>query len=169
MDFKNEGDFIYLIGNSVNDIASSEYLYSYLNVKASPAPYFNLEEEFELHQVIKQLIQSRLINSCHDVSDGGLMVALTESAMPRQLGFEVHTDALIRKDAFLFGEAQGRVVVSVSEAKVDSFTRFFEKMQVDYLFLGKITGKEVIVDNQSYFDINAIKDLYENAIERILN
>lgn len=169
MDFKNEGDFIYLIGNSVNDIASSEYLYSYLNIKASPAPYFNLDEEYDLHQTIAQLIKLKYINACHDVSDGGLMVALTESAMPRGLGFEIHTDALIRKDAFLFGEAQGRVVVSVPEAKVDAFTRFFEKMEVDYLFLGKVTGDEAIVDNQHYFPIKGIKDLYDNAIENLLD
>ena len=168
LDFKNEGDFIYLIGKSVNDIASSEYLYSYLNVKASPAPYFNLDEEYDLQQTIKQLIKQKLINACHDVSDGGLITALTESAMPRGLGFEVHTDAFIRKDAFLFGEAQSRVVVSVPKAKVDAFTRFFEKMEVDYLFLGNVTGNEAIVDGQTYFTVAEIKDLYDNAIERML-
>jgi len=168
LDFKNEGDFIYLIGNSVNDIASSEYLYSYLNVKASPSPYFNLDEEFVLQQTIKQLIKQKLVNACHDISDGGLITALTECAMPRGLGFDVHTDALIRKDAFLFGEAQSRVVVSLPAAKVDAFTRFFEKMEVDYLFLGKVLGNEAVVDRQTYFSIAEIKDLYDNAIEKLL-
>ncbi len=129
----------------------------------------NLDEEFDLQETIKQLIKQKLVNACHDVSDGGLIVALTESAMPRGLGFEVHTDSLIRKDAFLFGEAQGRVVVSVAASKVDAFTRFFEKMEVDYLFLGKVSGKEAIVDGETYFPVAEIKELYNNAIEKLLD
>lgn len=169
LDFKNEGDFIYLIGNSVNDIACSEYLYGYLNVKASPSPYFNLDEEYALQQTIKQLIKQKLVNACHDISDGGLITALTESAMPRGLGFDIHTDNLIRKDAFLFGEAQSRVIVTVPQTKVEAFTRFFEKMEVDYLFLGNVKGKEAVVDSEKYFTIEEAKNLYDNAIEKLLD
>ena len=168
LDFKNEGDFIYLIGNSVNDIASSEYLYSYLCIKASPSPYFNLDEEYQLQETIKKLIIQKLIVSAHDLSDGGLMIALTESAMPRGLGFEIHTDELIRKDAFLFGEAQGRVAVSVTKDKVESFTRFFEKMEVDYLFLGNVKGSHAVVDSSIFYSISDAKHLYDNAIENML-
>ena len=53
LNFKNEGDFIYLIGKQVNDIASSEYLYSFHKLKKSPAPYFNLEEEYQMQNAIK--------------------------------------------------------------------------------------------------------------------
>jgi phosphoribosylformylglycinamidine (FGAM) synthase-like enzyme len=168
LDFKNEGDYIYLIGNSVNDIACSEYLYAYHKIKASPAPYFNLDEEYDLHQTIKKLIYSQLINACHDLSDGGLIVTLTESAMPRQLGFDVHTDELIRKDAFLFGEAQGRVVVTVTKDKVEAFTRFFEKMEVYYLFLGNVTAKGCIVDGETFYSITEAKEIYDNVIEKML-
>jgi phosphoribosylformylglycinamidine synthase len=168
LNFKNEGDFIYLIGNSVNDIASSEYLYSFHGMKASPSPYFNLDEEYDLQQTIKKLIKSKLINACHDISDGGLSTALTEMAMPSGLGYEVHTDSLIRKDAFLFGEAQSRVLVTVAKDKVEEFTRFFEKMEVDYLFLGNVKGKDAIVDSEKYFSISEAKDLYDNVIEKML-
>lgn len=169
LDFKAEGDFIYLIGNSVNDIASSEYLYAYHGIKASPAPYFNLDEEYTMQQTIKKIIKDKLINACHDLSDGGLMIALLESAMPRELGFEVFTDALIRKDAFLFGEAQGRVLVTVSKEKVEAFTRHFEMLEVDYLFLGNVTGKDAIVDGEKYFSIAEAKEIYDSVIEKILN
>jgi phosphoribosylformylglycinamidine synthase len=109
-----------------------------------------------------------LISSCHDVSDGGLITALVESAMPRELGFEINTDAHIRKDAFLFGEAQGRVVVSVSKSNIEKFIHFFEKMEVDYLFLGEVKGKNVVVDGEIFFDITTIKNKYENVIEDLL-
>ncbi len=169
LDFKNEGDFIYLIGNSVNDIASSEYLYGYHGIKASPAPYFNLDEEYAMQQTIKKLIKDKLINACHDLSDGGLIVALMESAFPRGLGFEIFTDALIRKDAFLFGEAQGRVLVTVSKEKVEAFTRYFEMLEVDYLFLGNVTGKNAVVDGETYFSIEEMKGQYDGVIEGMLN
>ena len=62
---------------------------------------------------MKHLIRAKLIVSAHDVADGGLYVALAESAMAGNLGFAIETDSEIRKDAFLFGEAQGRIVGSV--------------------------------------------------------
>ena len=61
--FKAEGDLIYLIGESQNDIASSQYLASFHNVTAAPAPYFDLEKEYDMHQVVKQLIKEKLIQS----------------------------------------------------------------------------------------------------------
>src|SRR3546814_10676115 len=120
LDFKSTDDLIYLLGESVNDIASSEYLSSFLNIRKSPAPYFDLEKEYAMHQVLKQLIREKLIVSAHDVSDGGLYITLLESAMPNDFGFAIDTDSEIRKDAFLFGESQGRVVVSVKPANQEA-------------------------------------------------
>ena len=74
----------------------------------APAPYFDLDKEYEMHQVVKQLIKHKVIQSAHDVADGGLYIALVESALPNSLGFEIEADNGIRKDAFLFGEAQGK-------------------------------------------------------------
>ncbi|MEY3439094.1 MAG: hypothetical protein RL265_1679, partial [Bacteroidota bacterium] len=115
LDFKQKGDLIFIIGESTNDISSSEYLATYLGVKASPAPYFDLEKEFAMQHMVKGLIQNELINAAHDVSDGGLYITLVEMSMPRELGFDIVTDSEIREDAFLFGEGQGRVVITVSE------------------------------------------------------
>src|SRR5690606_20803641 len=103
--FQNKGDLIYMIGRAQNDIGSSEYLYAYHKVKLSPSPYFNLDEEFALQAQIKDLIQSDLLQSAHDVSDGGLFITLLEAAMPNNLGFSVETDSDYRKDAYLFGES----------------------------------------------------------------
>ncbi|NLA24432.1 MAG: phosphoribosylformylglycinamidine synthase subunit PurL, partial [Bacteroidales bacterium] len=107
--FKRKGDIIYLIGSVYNDIASSEYLYSWHKVKESPAPTFDLDTEHALLEILQELTQSQLVESLNDVSDGGLYISLLESAMPNKLGFDITTAAEIRSDAFLFGEAQGRV------------------------------------------------------------
>ncbi|MGI8583528.1 MAG: phosphoribosylformylglycinamidine synthase subunit PurL, partial [Chitinophagaceae bacterium] len=111
LDFKTQGDVIYMLGESKSDINSSEYLHKILGVEFSPAPYFSLDEEFKLHQTIRGLIKNKLIQSAHDVSEGGLFITLTESSFHRDLGFKVNQHkTAIRKDAYWFGEAQGRVV-----------------------------------------------------------
>jgi phosphoribosylformylglycinamidine synthase len=74
LNFKNVGDKIYLIGASRNDISSSEYLFSFHNVKNTPAPYFDLDEEYNVQSATKAVIRGKLVNSVHDLSDGGLFM-----------------------------------------------------------------------------------------------
>jgi len=167
--FQNSGDSIFLLGKSVEDISSSEYLYSYHKITASPVPYFDIEEEYALHQTVQKLIKDKLICSAHDVSDGGLFVTLTESSMPKNLGFEITTDTKMRKDAFLFGEAQGRVVVSVVESKKTDFINFLKSQNMPYLEIGKVAKSEVKVDDVSFGTIADIKEMYDTAIENIIN
>ncbi len=168
--FKNEEDVIYLIGQSQNDIASSEYLANYLGVKESPAPFFNMEEELDLQATMSDLIANRLIESAHDCADGGLYVALLESAMNSNssLGFNIACDDLIRKDAFLFGEAQSRVVVSVSKENQESFVEFMTTQQVEFSMLGFTTKGEIVVDDENFGSVNEKAEIYNSALEKRL-
>ncbi len=168
LDFKEKGHSIFLLGASRDDISSSEYLYSFCNVKNSPAPYLNLEEEQQLHNTIQQLIKKGLIESAHDVSDGGLFITLLESAMPGNLGFKINTDEDYRKDAFLFGEAQGRVVVSVHPDKLDDFVELIADSDVDFYNLGEVEGNEIIIDDSNYGSVEEFKNAYDNAIGNLL-
>lgn len=169
LDFKQKGDLIFLLGESINDIASSEYLYSYHGVKASPAPYFDLEKEYAVQDVVKDLIRKDLINAAHDVSDGGLYVSLVEMSMPRGLGFDVEADGEVRLDAFLFGEGQGRVVVTVSEDAEDEFIEYLATIDVPSTLLGHVTKGKLVVDGEHFGFINEAKDLFDNALEKRLN
>ena len=117
LDFKTADDIIYLIGNIVEDMGSSEYLRVIHAVEHSPAPYFDLEEEVQLQDCIKQCIRAGVIRSAHDISEGGLFFTLLEAAMPQNQNFSVNFAPSIRLDALLFGESQSRVVVSVSPEK----------------------------------------------------
>lgn len=167
-DFKAAGDLIYLIGESVNDIASSQYLASYHQISASPAPYFDLEKEYAMHQVVKQLIKEKLIASAHDVADGGLYIALLESAMPNQLGFEITSEEGIRKDAFLFGEAQGRVVVSVKAEQQEAFVELMATSETEFSLLGTVTDGDLLVDEEKFGTVAAAKAVFENVLHHIL-
>jgi phosphoribosylformylglycinamidine synthase len=133
LDFKQAGDVIYLIGSSKNDISSSEYLHKILGVEYSPAPYFDLDEEYNLQLQVKQLIQNKLVQSVHDISEGGLVTALLESSFNRLLGFDVQQSAHhLRKDAYWFGEAQGRVIVSSTIKNAEALLEMLKENNTPY-------------------------------------
>ena len=168
LDFKNKGDLIFLIGKYEEDISSSEYLANYHNVKASPAPYFDLDDEYKTHNVVKELIQADRINAAHDVADGGLYVTLVEMSFPRSLGFDIVTDSEIREDAFLFGEGQGRIVVTVSEDQEDLFLEHMVNSKVNFTLLGHVTKGKLVVDDEHFGFVNEAKEIYNNALGNML-
>ena len=168
LDFKQKGDLIFLIGDSYDCISSSEYLYSFHGVKASPAPMFDLEKEYTMQDTVKGLIQNELINAAHDIADGGMFISLTEMAMPRELGFDIVTDAEIREDAFLFGESQGRVLVTVSEDSEESFIEFMMDSTVTFTLLGHVTKGKMMVDDEHFGFIAEAKELFNNALGKKL-
>jgi phosphoribosylformylglycinamidine synthase len=167
LNFKEEGDIIFLLGKSSNDISSSEYLHKIKGVEYSPAPHFELEEELLLQDTLRKLIQGRLVRSAHDVSEGGLFITLAESAFPNGLGFDVvASDAEIRKDAYWFGEAQSRVVVSVAPDKVDSFRKALGKLP--YEEIGFVTNGSFEVDGMDWGTVGEWKDKYDHTIENYM-
>ena len=164
LDFKQKGDLIFILGDTVEDIASSEYLASYHKIQASPAPHFDLEKEYALHQSIKGLINNGLVNAVHDCSDGGLFVTLAEMSFPRGLGFDIVTDSEIREDAFLFGESQGRAVVALSEDQEEGFIEFMLTTGVNFTLLGHVTKGKFVIDDEHYGFCHEAKDIFDNAL-----
>ena len=165
--FKAEGDMIFLLGQSTNDIASSEYLHKIMGVEFSPAPHFELEEEFLLQQKVAELIRKKRISSAHDVSEGGLFITLLESAFPQQLGFEVTAaDTTIRSDAYWFGEGQSRVVVTVTQEQLSEFLEVVKDFP--HAQLGTVTGQAVLMNGANWGTVQEWKEKYDTAIENLL-
>ncbi len=168
LDFKEEGDVVLLIGYSNNDINSSQYLAKICGVELSPVPHFELEEELKLQQKITELISKKLIESAHDVSEGGLFVTLLESAFHRNLGFDVvAADYNVRKDAQWFGEKQSRVVVSVKANKLKEVKDALGNHPFEEL--GVVTSGSVEVDGMEWGTIDSWKEQYDTAIENFLS
>lgn len=161
LDFKNEGDIIYVLGKSVNDINCSEYLHKICGVEFSPAPYFNLDEELRVHDTVSMLIAKKLIESAHDISEGGLFITLAESAFHRLLGFNVAQKSSIRKDAFWFGEAQGRVVATI---KPENIKPFEASLTVPFEKIGTVTDRDIVIDKDNWGNIKDWFEKYDNAI-----
>jgi phosphoribosylformylglycinamidine synthase II len=171
LSFRNVGDLIFLVGKVSDDINSSEYLYSWHNITLSKAPYFSLEEEVKLHKAIGGLIAEGKVESVHDISDGGLFAALCESGFGSELGFDVKTDTSLRKDGYLFGEAQGRVVVSVSASQEQGFRTFMQTKasEVPFVLIGKVSSDDITIDGQSFGAIAEYKSRYESTLPESMN
>ncbi|RYZ49579.1 MAG: phosphoribosylformylglycinamidine synthase subunit PurL, partial [Sphingobacteriales bacterium] len=167
MFFRNEGDSIYLLGRHPEDISCSEYLHHIVGVTMSPAPHFDLEDEYRLQELIIRLNKEKLISSAHDLSEGGLFIALTESCMHSNTGFEITTDDSIRKDAYLFGEAQSRVIVSVSAQQEAAFSAALDGHPAMKLGTVKADG-HLRIDGADWGHIRDWKKAYDNAIEKLL-
>ena len=168
LSFKHPGDGIYLVGVNRDDINCSEYLHHLCGVTHSPAPHFELEEEYEVQQTIARLISTKLVKSAHDISEGGLFACLLECAMANGLGFSIHTDSDIRKDATLFGEAQSRVVITVNpdlHAIVEA-----ELKGTPFTKIGMVNAnKEICVDDESWGFVSDWAEAYDTALEKLLN
>jgi phosphoribosylformylglycinamidine synthase subunit PurL len=163
--FKQPGDLIFLVGKSRNDIHSSAYLHDLHGVEYSPAPYFDLEEEFLLQSKLLVCIQNRFVESAHDVAEGGLFVTLAESGFHRELGFNVsRQDSSFRRDAYWFGESQSRVVVTVKNENLPDFMNAMEGISLEKL--GEVTSSAVQIDGEKWGNIREWKQAYETAIEK---
>jgi phosphoribosylformylglycinamidine synthase subunit PurL len=168
VNFKKKGDMIFLVGRSDNDISSSEYLSFVHLINESAAPVFDLDYEIRMQRVVGSLIGKGLICSAHDVSMGGLFITLVECALPGGLGFDVTSPAEIRSDAFLFGESQSRVVVSVTPEQETDFLDFMMETGVQFSALGHVTKEELRIDDVSFGFISDYARDFEEALERIL-
>jgi phosphoribosylformylglycinamidine synthase II len=163
--FKHPGDQIFLVGKSRNDINSSAYLHALHGIEYSPAPYFDLDEEFLLQSKLLACIQKGFVESAHDVAEGGLFVTLAESGFHKELGFSVTCqDTSIRRDAYWFGESQSRAVVSVKNEKLIAFKNVMEGIYT--VKLGEVTTSLVQVDGEKWGNIREWKYEYETAIEK---
>ena len=138
-----------------------------MNVSKSPPPFFDMNQEIELQKIIFDLIKNKKIKSAHDISDGGLYVCLVESGIVRNLGFDIFTNHDFRQDAYLFGESQSRVVVSISSNEKKKFESFL-KNKISFTFLGEVTDGKIVIDDVDFGSISLVKETYISSIQNIL-
>jgi phosphoribosylformylglycinamidine synthase II len=163
--FKQSGDQIFMIGKSRNDIHSSAFLHALNGVEFSPAPHFDLEEEYMLQTKLLACIQHGLVESAHDVTEGGLFVALAECGFHKNLGFSVSCqNTSSRRDAYWFGESQSRVLVSVRNEKLPAFKKSMEGISLERL--GEVTGSCIQINGDNWGNIREWKHEYDTAIEK---
>ena len=170
--FKSEGDIIFLLGNANSlEVGGSEYLKAIHNLVKGDAPDIDPEIEKRLHEAVLELIDNELINSTHDVSEGGLAVALAECCamnINAPIGCEINFDYKRRKDFELFGETQSRIIISAKEENAEQIFNICKKNSTKICKVGETGGKKISINNEINLSITEIFDKYYYSIERIM-
>ena len=169
LSYKTKGDLIFMIGANHEDISSSQYLVNIHGITNSSTPHFDLEEEYANQRQVQMLIREGVLNSAHDLSEGGLWVGLLEKGFASGLGFDITLPAEFRKDAVLFGEAASRILVTVSEENKDKFIDLMMLNGCDFDLMGHVTKGGIRVDDEDWGSVSDYQEIYDNALGAILS
>jgi len=170
--FRAEGDVVALLGENRDELGASECLRTVYGRDEGPCPEVDLEAERSLVDLLVRLAHEGLVASAHDVSDGGLAVAVAECAMKSGLGAEISLDEHIRPSGLLFGETTGRALItflpgnerSIGEAAAESGIRFRAVGEVGGAVLSlRIAGRVVVLEN-----VASLREIWTSAFERAI-
>ncbi|MFC2103483.1 phosphoribosylformylglycinamidine synthase subunit PurL [Bacteroidota bacterium] len=170
--FKSEDDLIYLLGDDEEELGGSEYLKVIFNKVEGDSPKIDLVKEKLLHNSILNLIGNKLVNSAHDISEGGIACCLAECCVindEKVIGAEVKIEIKSREDFALFSESQSRVIVSVSpENKAVFESKLTESKQL-FSYLGKTGGSKLKINNKIDIELNLLSEIYFSTIPNIMS
>ena len=146
--FTNVGDAIFVIGKTLGHLGSSLYLREVLESEEGAPPPVNLATEKKHGEFVRSLIaDGRLVSACHDISDGGLLVALAEMCLPRGLGAQVRFASSLPAHAYAFGEDQARYIIAIPANAKDEVMVRLNQADIPFDDLGTVIADLLIVED----------------------
>jgi len=166
--FKREGDVIILLGETYAELGGSEYQKLVTGGISGRPPQLDLQKEASLQQLVLTAIRQGLVKSAHDLSEGGLAVALAESCFDEEIGAMVELTTELRADVALFSESQSRILLSVDADQADAVLAMAEQLSVPARVIGKTGGARLVVNVNGKEAVNAplsdLKAAWKDAI-----
>ncbi|MEF8879235.1 MAG: phosphoribosylformylglycinamidine synthase subunit PurL [Candidatus Thermoplasmatota archaeon] len=173
-DLKKSGNLLYLVGkNTDKEMGGSEY-YKHLSVEGGKVPHVDFDILKKSIDGLLECIEKRLVSSCHDISEGGIAVCLSEMAIGGETGVEVDISKTgdIRDDFKLFSESNTRWIAEVEKKEKDKFEKTLEEKQVPFVLIGETKKNGLLIKNDGRVLINQkihnLKDLWKNSIMDIM-
>ncbi|GAB4191969.1 MAG: phosphoribosylformylglycinamidine synthase subunit PurL [Calditrichia bacterium] len=166
--FKDEGDLIFLLGETKEEIGGSEFLKVMFDTVAGDIPDIDLELEKKHHKFVLDAINENVVKSVHDVADGGLAVALVESCIADKnnvKGAAIHLPETLAPYFWLFSETQGRYLISVDPNHVSEFKKLVNSYGVECIQIGKVGGNLLQINNWIKMDVEKLANNYYNTIQ----
>jgi len=166
--FRNEGDFVLLIGSSHNDLGGSEYLKLVHGLLGGRPPALDLTRERAVMKLVLAAAQSGLLRSAHDCSDGGMLVALAECCLLGGIGVRcpaLQPEAPLRLDAAFFGESPGRFIVSAASRAMPELQTLARRHHVEISLLGMAGGQVLEFEGQLRLPLAEIRQAWEGGLE----
>jgi len=170
--FKNPGDLIFILGEDFEEIGGSEYLKVIHNLVEGNTPKIDLKKEKELHELLRTIINSGIVNSAHDVSEGGIISALAECCImneEKQIGGKVEIPIKTREDLSLFSESQSRVIISISPEDRDKFEEITKSHSTPVYYSGITGGENLNVNKSIDISLQKLSSNYYNIISEKMN
>jgi len=149
MDFKKEGNLVLILGKTEGHLDQSLFAKEILSEKKGPPPSINLFNEKNIGETVLKLIDQNLIDSCHDVSLGGILIAISKMCIKGKKGIKINPiKGLVNKFEYFFGEDQGRYVIELSKKNLDKVKKILENNSVHFDEIGVIDNFEIVFDNK---------------------
>ncbi|MGC9062876.1 phosphoribosylformylglycinamidine synthase subunit PurL [Calditerrivibrio sp.] len=171
-EFKNLENYIYLVGSNRGEIGGSEYLNFIHNTVAGKIPEVDLYYEKDLVDFMVDAAKKKIIKAAHDVSEGGLVVALSEMTFKNDIGFEVNLKGDIRPDFYIFSESQGMVILEVEKINAREVEKLLKYYSLPFSRIGETTGRNIVVNYNKKNIINLPLDIpkyiYKTLIKRVM-
>ena len=173
--FKKDGDVIFLLGETKAELGGSEFQYIVHGKTEGRPPGLDLVVEKQLLDGVLDSIQSGLVQSAHDLSEGGLAVALAESCISGKLGAEITLESGgLRNDHLLFSESQSRILLSVSAEQAEALASKLAEHKVPARRIGKVTSSkqlQITVDGKQVLaeEVSSLRQVWEDAIPCLMN
>jgi phosphoribosylformylglycinamidine synthase len=169
MPFSGEGDAIFLLGETREELGASEYLFVRFGLECGSPPSLDLEVERALCELLATASERGLLRSAHDVSEGGLAVALAECAIAGGIGCDVAlAQAGVRPDALLFGESAGRAIVSCEPGRAEELVALALAARVPVARIGRTGGGRIRIDPGIDVELSAARDAHERTLPEAL-
>ncbi|HTS42413.1 MAG TPA: phosphoribosylformylglycinamidine synthase subunit PurL [Xanthobacteraceae bacterium] len=159
--FKKKGEAILLVGATTGWLGQSLYLREVCGREAGAPPPVDLAAERKNGDFIRALIAEQLVTAVHDVSDGGLLVALTEMAMAAKIGAALNAPANLSAHAFWFGEDQARYVIALDEARLSGVNEKASRAGVSLLRLGVTSGDALTLPGERPILVERLSERFE--------
>lgn len=172
MDFKQNGDVILLASLSEPTLGGSEYLAAIHGKDAGAPPKLDIDAELALQSFTRDAILRGLVQSAHDISEGGLALTIAESCIKGKIGAAVNIGQTDKLSVTLFGERTASIVFSVKPEQADTFNEIASQYNISPIRIGTVTGDTLAVNNNGKDVINtpvkALWESYENAIPKLI-
>lgn len=162
IDAMQSGDTIILVGGCGSHLGQSIYLRDILNRTDGDAPHVDLSTEKKNGKFVRHLIETGMITTCHDLSDGGLALALAEMVIKSKKGIKAQLTGQTPPHAELFGEDQARYLIAVNAHELPKVIEAGKQSSVDLQIVGKVEGDHLEVENQFKLSVDSLHDAYEN-------
>ena len=165
--FKAAGDVVVLLGRTREELGGSEYLKIVHGLVKGTPPWIDLRLEQAVQSCCVAAIEKGILRSAHDISDGGIAIALAEcciSGPEKPLGVRIDTREMIRGDALLFSESQSRIVVSVAEENLEQLREVAAEHHVPMQVIGAVGGTSLVIQPLMRLPVDELRAIWSAGL-----